>query len=340
MMMKQKYSPSRRLWVILSVVILLVALAVAAALWVTWPHSDAEARRSVALVVTRSWYEIDSDGRPVAYFRDLGGDSVALGATLSADEAVSERPAAGCWIHRYVSLPSCEGRLVTVAGRLPGRLQADARRLAAHTCDSLRRRIADLSHEQTELRYYLRVHGVQDNGYQEIAALAADHAAVLAGLRRVLAVLDSLPSAARLSVRRRATYRAYLRTPENRLARVDCRLVTALGDGSLMLLRTADGRTPEGAEAAVVLPWRTDSVADVVAPSYGGIGAGLAADTAAAVTVVGGRLAGSRHDFPPVLVADGSPVFTLRGHFAGIVSGGRVVSRAQVRSLIRKGGDR
>ncbi len=336
--MKRNFSPLFLRWAVASMTVIVIVAAAFA--WIVRPLDADSMRRNVSLVVVRSWYELDCDGHAVAFFRDVQGDSLLVGPTLERDSAVTVSMMAGCWVDRYIALPSCEGRLVTVTSCRPDTVRRGVDSLVAHTRTALSRRIADMTLEQTELKYYVRVHGVQDNGYQEIAALSDRHAQLLDGDIRTLAVLDSLSPKKRYTLRRSVTYTAYVRTATGGTQVIDCRFVAADTSSSAVLLRTARGKTPEQVSSVGVLPWSAADTARIVVPSYCGVGEHIASDTAARCVIVGGRLDGAAHDLPAVLAVDGSPVFTVKGHFVGLTDGRRVISRASVRCLIGKGGER
>lgn len=336
--MKRNFSPLSKRWAVASMTVIVIAAAAFA--WMVRPGDADSMRRNVSLVVVRSWYELDCDGHAVAFFRSVQGDSLLVGPTLERDSAVTVSAVAGCWVDRYVGVPSCEGRLVTVTAARPDTVRSGVDSLVAHTRRALSRRIADMTLEQSELQYYVRVHGVQDNGYQEIAALADRHARLLAGDIRTLAVLDSLSPKKRYTLRRSVAYTAYVRTAAGGVQAVKCRLAAADASSSAVLLRTADGKTPADVSPVGILPWSAADTARIVVPSYGGVGERIASDTAVRCVIVGGRLGDGVHDLPAVLVVDGSPVYTARGHFSGLTDGRRVVPRAVVRRLVGKGGRR
>ncbi len=325
-------------WAVASMTVIVIAATAFA--WMVRPLDTDSMRQNVSLVVVRSLYELDCDGRAVAYFRGVQGDSLLVGPTLERDSAATVSMVAGCWVDRYAGLPSCEGRLVTVTACRPDTVRSGVDSLVAHTRKALSHRIADMTLEQSELKYYVRVHGVQDNGYQEIAALADRHAQLLDGDIRTLAVLDSLSLKKKYTLRRSVAYTAYVQTATGGVKAVKCRLAATDVTSSAVLLRTSDGKTPENVSSVGILPWSASDTVGIAVPSYGGVGEHLASDTAARCVIVGGHLAASVHDLPAVLFVDGSPVYTAKGHFVGLTDGRHVVSRAVIRRLVGKGGGR
>lgn len=93
-----------------------------------------------------------------------------------------------------------------------------------------------------------------------------------------------------------------------------------------MTLQTVDTSTPDGVTPLHMLPWSCDKERDIRAVGYPGLGeSGLDCDTIQPLVIPGRRISGFRHDLPRVLVSDGSPVFTTKGQFVGIVAGGSIV---------------
>lgn len=322
-----------------------VALAVAAVVRVL-PSSTDGMRRSAAVVETRSCWELEAGGRGVLWFAAVDSDSTLLSPSTWRRVAETVRLAGGCWMNRWPAVPSCRGRLVTV---LP---QADAADIAdsawtepllRRLLEKARRDIGDslqwARSEDSELQYYLRVHGVQDEGYQQIASIAATVKAKVKALERTAATVDSLvdrPDIV-LALRRRTSFTVHYRDGDNKNATASCRLVAKGHDGREALLQTLDSKTPNGVKAQYLLPWNTTNHR-LMAVGFGGIGVRELAIPSAAPLVIEGRRKGRTHNFPRLIVADGCPLFTPRGLFAGIVDGQEIDGRGHVSLLMMKGG--
>ena len=327
----RRYSKKKLFSAAAAIAVMVVAAVVA---WQLMPLS-AEAMRGSAVVVEQaSWHEVCIDGKARLYFSDSAGDSVLLGVTANRDSALHRRHMAGCWVNRWALVPSCMGRIATVYSAAPAvpRIKGDS--TIARLCrQSIATQLKTLKTQKSELGYYLRVHGVQDNGYQAIAALASRVDAAYDDVARAGRLLDSLTATGshRLTINSRTAYTAVFRSAGGTTLRE--RLVVAGSDrkARVMTLRTADGKTPAGASPLSVTLWSISPRRGILAVGYPGLGEqGLECDTVAPIVVPGSLTADSRHDFPRLLVSDGAPVFTMRGRFVGIVSGGKVLRRARI----------
>ena len=118
---------------------------------------------------------------------------------------------------------------------------------------------------------------------------------------------------------------------------IGCRLVATTARRRLALLQTADATTPSGVKAQYLLPWNTTN-RSLLATGFGGIGMDYTAQPAARPVVVAGRRKGRDVSFPRVLTTSGTPLFTPRGLFAGIIVDGHIAGRSEVSRLLMKGG--
>ena len=127
--------------------------------------------------------------------------------------------------------------------------------------------------EDSELQYYLRVHGVQDMGYQQIAAVATKVKAKVKELEQTKAAIDSLlaNTALPLGLRHKTTFTVHYRNGEGKNARAQCRLVNTDKRHRMALLQTLDETTPDGVKAQYLLPWNTTNHR-LIAVGFGGIG--------------------------------------------------------------------
>ena len=310
-------------------VIAAVAVAVAAfAAWRLAPHSAASMRGSAVVVEQSAWHEISVDGKPRLYFSASMGDSVLLGVTADRDSAIHRKRVAGCWVDRWLLLPSCGGRVATVYRPAPAtpRLRGDS--AIMRMCrQSVATQLKTLKTQKSELDYYLRVHGVQDNGYQAIAALAGRITKAYADVARAGHLLDSLASGRRhrLAIRTAVEYVAISRGPDGKPRRTALLSVSVDRKNGTMLLQAANRTTPDGARPLSPMPWGKNAERDIRAVGFPGLGEeGLECDTVEPIIVPGHKLRGTRHDIPRVLAADGAPVFTAKGRFIGIINGGSI----------------
>lgn len=320
--------------------LLLLLMAAGVLAWMLVPEDAEGMRRSAAIVQTTTWHEVNVDGKPLLYFRSTRGDSALVGVTHRRDSAVHRRYAAGCWLKGAWPFSTCDGRIATVdraerSVRL--RKNADVRKMCL---DAVEQELKVLKGQNAELDYYLRVHGVQDNGYQQIAALAQQVRRDYEERLRAKAILDSVGAKARFCVATSCSYKALYRDENGKLRSVRCRFVAAVRQPDIVMLATADGVTPVGAEPMRLLPWRHRGGGAIRVAGFGGLGvSGLECDTVSARIVAGHATKYGRHDIPAVLASGGSPVFTAHGRFIGITVGDETADRAVLRKLTEKEGN-
>lgn len=304
-----------------------VAVAGATVAWQLVPPSAEALLRSAVIVEQSTWQEVTVDGKPQLYFSSALGDSVLLGVTANRDSATHRSRAAGCWVNRWMLVPSCAGRIVTVYRALPATPHAGNDSTIVRLCRaSIATQMKTLKAQKTELDYYLRVHGVQDNGYQRIASLATRIDAAYNDVARSGRTLDSLAANKRhrFALKGMCEYAAVYRDTNGKTAHSKLILVDHNAKTGTMLLQTADGKTPDEVTPLSHWTWSTSAARDIRAVGYPGLGEpGLECDTVTPI-IVAGRRTGSRHNLPSVLVSDGSPVFTAKGRFIGIVNGSKI----------------
>mgnify|MGYP004515877599 CR=1 FL=1 len=320
-----KYSSKKLLF---ALVLLAVALVVGCVAWQLVPPSAQSLRGSAVVVEQTTWQEICIDGKPRLYFSASQGDTALIGVTVSRDSARHHKRVAGCWVNRWALLPSCSGRIATVYCASPSlpKLQGDSV-IMARCRQSIATQLKTLKAHKSELDYYLRVHGVQDNGYQSIAALASHVGKVYAEVASASRLLDSLTAGSghRMQLKTVTEYTAVFRNEADSVVRMPLNVVAASPKSSTMLLQTSDATTPDGATPLSLWTWGTGSVGKICSVGYPGLGeAGLECDTISPVIVPGCRLKDGSHDLARVLISDGSPVFTLKGRFIGIVNGKKI----------------
>lgn len=299
------------------------------------PVSTERMERSVALVEGVSYYELMSGGKPVMAFKALNDSLLPQGLTLKADSAVMTRGyCSGCWVNKYPFVPSCGGLILIANGdsaaekriaeankRLPYILDMAAGRLTA--------RVEQLERQAEETDYYMKVHNVNDDGYNVMAEFSASVKAERDKAEKLLAALKTLSASGGAEVRLVTKYALVSVDTAGTVARKACDIVTPRLTGPFRLLRTADRSMADGARAVYLHQWLLPSpaVADsVVVASYPGCTEyKFSPETGGAATFGGAVRADGRHDLPPLLAPDGALVFTKGGRLAGISSAGRIV---------------
>ena len=322
-----KYSKKKLFLVIIGI---LVVLSAAVVTWQLLPSSMATMRGSVVMVEQTTWQEVLVDGKPKLYFNAVAGDSALLGVTANRDSALHHRRVAGCWVNRWQMLPSCFGRIVTVACPTPSAPKQNDDSTIVRLCkQSIAMQLKTLKAQKAELDYYLRVHGVQDNGYQRIAALTTRLTATYNDVERAAKFIDSLANAKnhKFGFRTMATYTAFFRDSEGKRTKADLFVAERNTKRGIMLLKTKDETTPDGARPLSISPWNHNAERDIRAVGFPGLGEnGLECDTISPAIIPGHKTKGNCHDLPTLLASDGAPVFTAKGRFIGIIKGKTIVS--------------
>lgn len=146
--------------------------------------------------------------------------------------------ATGTWVNLLPFIPSCRGRIMTAI--------KDSTYLNHNTIEQIKDSLSvlsrNLNNEDNELKYYLSVHNVQDEAYNNIASLAQEIAQQAGSLRAALAALQQA-SPTKVAYRHQVSYQVL-----HQGQRIACHYE---GKGRL---RTADKTLPRGCKAVSRLP--------------------------------------------------------------------------------------
>lgn len=272
--------------------------------------------------------------------------------TLRADSVNKE----GVWINRHWWWPSCDGRVLTVnspdaVSFLPIDNADSLRHLVAVRTDSLAALLHRKDIEHKELQYYMRSHGVIDEGYTQIAAYAAAQARETAELAKIHARLRAMlqhDSVAHkpMHLIRRSVYTVTWYDGDT-VKSVACKpLITKLSrHGTPMIVHTRRLIKPWGVYAVRNVPWGATAHRKVIVVKV--VEAQKeemlkkekqkeekqkeekqkAEGPEPGVTILtrGNYWKGHSHDIPRLFAPDGAPVFTLHGRFIGIVYGRSII---------------
>lgn len=313
----------RHIFIKHKLILLAILLMATAAVWLfirVLPATEDDIRRSTCLVRGRSTLCL-VDGR----------DTVLLRA-----DSVSQQ---GVWINRHWWWPSCDGRVLTMyrdsirAGE-PWLGDADSLRgLVAVTTDSLCHLLSRKETERKELIYYLRSHGVIDEGYTQIAAYAQRQTRETDSLKRLVARLQQWSTHTSASKRSHKSQASNLKSQIRLLRRLDCSVSWYDGNDSLETVACRPFFATIGSRPIIlranrsIKPWGVYAVRNVMwgAPAHKKIITVTMAPPSGKVILATGNydhLTG--HDLPSLFAVDGSPVFTQHGRFIGIISGKEV----------------
>lgn len=299
------------------------------------PASTERMERSVALVEGISHYELRLGGKPVMAFKSFNDSLQPQGLALSADSTVTTRRyLCASWVNKYPFIASCGGlllianddsvaerRVLQANGRLPYILKATADRLAV--------KIRLLERQSEEIDYYMKVHNVNDDGYNVMAEYSARVKAQRDRTVKMLSHLNALSADKRLEVKLVTEYALLTPDTAGRMSRKTCNIVTSRHTSPFRLLQTVDRSMPDGARAVYLHQWLLPSPEagdSVVIAAEPGCTAYKYDPTKGSPATFGGAVeSAGRHDVPPLLAPDGALVFTSGGRLAGINVDGRIV---------------
>lgn len=146
------------------IVAVLIVTAALLGLWLWWKHHTNA--RPLPHVVVRSYNILKADGRDALFFSGMTADSTLVDLALSPKGIVY-------------------GHKVRLSG-------PELHSVIGYSKDSLKNCIAALESSMGEMKYYLKVHGVQDEGYDMVAVHETSTEKKIAALRQVLDALESI----------------------------------------------------------------------------------------------------------------------------------------------------
>lgn len=297
----------------LKIAAFVVFLLIAGLVWLVlraFPASETKVRRSACLVSGR-----------VSVCLVSGKDTVEL----MADSVRQE----GVWINRHWWWPSCDGRVLTVGPTS----KVDSIDVAS-ICDSISNLLQRKETERKELAYYLRSHGVMDEGYSQIAAYAARQGKMTDSLKLRLAVLQKTCAidstgrqtgkAKKIRFMLKSNYHVSWYDGNHELHSVACEPVASrlTNKATPLILHTLRSIKPWGVYAVRNVPWGAAKHRKIVTVKI--IGTERKAPYHS-IIITGNYWQGHEHDIPELFATDGAPVFTQHGRFIGIIHGKEVM---------------
>ncbi len=237
----------------------------------------------------------------------------------------------GVWINRHWWLASCDGRVLTLSP--VSKLRASE---VPALYDSLSSLLNRKETERKELIYYLRSHGVIDEGYTQIATYANRQSKMTDSLKlqlnelRRICPMDSNSTGRHLKLGKKI--RLILKTDycvswynnSNRLKRVTCDPIISPLTSTVnpLIIHTHRAIKPWGVYAVRNVPWGAAEHRKIVTVRL------VPTEQSApfhSIIVTGNYWQGHGHDLPRLFAVDGSPVFTQHGRFIGIIYGKEVL---------------
>ena len=151
------------------------ALAVAATAVLTWHFGIfGGIEKSMPQTAIRSYNTLSADGNNILYFTGISNDSTLTGITFDSK--------------------------TIMFGSATAPYASELRAIIRHSKDSLENRIAFLEATMDEMGYYLKVHGVQDEGYDMVAGHYTATEKEIASLRQLADALESIGPKAKVKV--------------------------------------------------------------------------------------------------------------------------------------------
>lgn len=231
----------------------------------------------------------------------------------------------GVWINKHWWWPSCDGRILTVKqGDVPthhgswvnpNQLSSQMAELADSIGSLLKRKEI----EQSELEYYLRSHGVQDEGYTRIAHYADIQKRETDSLKSAYKRLRSYNSKTKATLMRRYLCNVTWFDEDGERQTTTCQpTMASMGKiGEPMIVHTNLSSKPWGVYAVRNMPWGATERKRIATVT---ISENDSTSPCRTIIVTGRYTRGNHHDLPNLFAQDGSPVFTNHGRFIGVIS--------------------
>ena len=221
------------------IAILILVILAAYIIYRIIPPTERHIQECQVNIEQRSHYELEVDNRAVAYFADYA-DSTFTGGSTKKDSIVSRRIyLKGYWVNRLNFLPSCFGRIVTQwRGRPSGIVNLKSDKLHGilrKIFIKIDNELGGLEAQHNELRYYLRIHNVQDYGYNSNAAYEQTVVHRMDSLAKLIKVLRAIKPGNKLRVRQINNYF---------VGKESCNRLAIYPSAGAILLQTQHKRTP------------------------------------------------------------------------------------------------
>ena len=239
------YRPSRRtLYVGGGILLVLLLIYI---VFRCLPPSQEEVDKSAVTIRQEAYYTLEADGKPFAYFADYA-NSAFVGGSVNKDSIHTRSiEQHGYWINQLPIIPSSHGRILIRWNYKPSTIvnlkASGVKDLLCRTIDQMDSELDGLQTKRNEMGYYLRVHSVQDYGYNKIAEYQTDVIHQMDSLRQMLKVLDSISASSvqlRILQQNRYTIQPSSKTEEPTL----CNRLSIDREKGYVLLQTESKTTP------------------------------------------------------------------------------------------------
>lgn len=323
-----------------SLPILLVAIVFVIYALSFLPYSEKEMKESAALVECKQCIELKADGHAIAWIKCLTDSLTANGISAVGDTTLMNSGyTTACWVNRYPFWPSCQGRMITAdASQALYQKVDNANQNIPHLMNNaicqLENKLKRLQQKSEEVHYYLSVHNVSDVGYNTIAALEDQLQVKTKETEKALKALEKSKNSKHIKLAVVQRYTLFYTDSAGKQCHIACNRLTPQGKSACCLLQTASKATEGNAQALSLHKCFTALPASgkpLLSASFVGCQQYGYNATKAQADLFEGKTEGhGRHNIPPLLCPDGSPLFTKSGHFVGINIKGNAIEASQL----------
>lgn len=303
------------------------------------PYSISRMGKSTAIIEYTSYYTIDNNGKHIIWFKTLTDSLLPEDMALAADTSTTNKSyITGCWINRYPFFPSCKGRILSIypdsaSYEKTTTANKSLASIIGKKINKIEERIQLLDKQAEEIEYYLSVHNVSDEGYNTIAAYSANVKTQKEKEEKLLSTMKSLIGQKGLSVHLNEKYTLLYIDTSGTTQRKTCLRKTKVSGKPFILLQTEDKKMPDNTTALYLHKWFIPNAdaEDIVisAAHFGSTQQGFSMKASSAKTFQGKIKSDYKHDIPPLLAPDGSPIFSKSGFFMGISYKGNIIRASE-----------
>ena len=216
------------------------------------PPTQEDIDGCAVVVEQQAYYQLEVNGKPTVYFTDYKNSELVGGVIEKELIRTRKVRTRGYWVNAFPVWPSCFGRIVTKWANKPStilNLNSNAlHKLLANELETADDELAGLQTQHNELTYYMRVHNVNDYGYNKVADYHRHLERQRDSLRTVIGVLLSIPNDAELHIKQINSY-AVLRKGSAKTT--TCNRIAIYKDNGNLLLQTHYKFTPIGTIAVM-----------------------------------------------------------------------------------------
>lgn len=236
-----KRNAKRMKWAVAIVAIVLFTLL----FYIARHPSANQVEKAKVVVEVRQYWTIGVGGVPMLYFSQFSTEGECQEIALDADSVEpSTHLTSAAWIHTLPLIPWSRGRLAT-RDTMNYNFNPDATGLVKNEILRIDSALKAMHEEDGELRYYMRVHNVQDEGYNMIADYHTRLSKQINIYQQALDTLRTISQDARPTLHLVSEYYALLTDSAGNTRAEPCK-VSATKNGNIRLQLT-NRRLPEKA---------------------------------------------------------------------------------------------